>query len=299
MVTHTIIDTDPGTDDALALLMALRSSALAVEGITTVGGNAALRHTTANALRLLEAFGFPHIPVSRGSARPLRGRFHYGYSYHGPGGLTVPLPRPRTPVRPLPAHQFLLSKGYSFAGSLLVVALGPLTNVARALKADPRFAQMVGSLVVMGGALDGKGNTTPWAEFNFYNDPEAAQEVLSSGFAITLVGLEVCRRVYLSRDDLPRFWQGDPPARLMGRMLEGWFRLHPDRSRYELCDPLAMAIALDPSIAQTRERDVRVVVDGPERGRTVDQGVGRVRVVTDVDIPAFFRLFWGLMTVSA
>jgi inosine-uridine nucleoside N-ribohydrolase len=298
MPVYTVIDTDPGTDDALALLMALRSPAVSVEGVVTVGGNAALRHTTANALRLLEAFGHPQVPVARGAARPLGGRFHYAYAYHGPAGLTVRLPRPLTSPRPLPGYQFLLSKGYSFPGHLLVVALGPLTNVARALRADPRFARMVGRVVAMGGALDGQGNVTPVAEFNVYNDPEAAATVLAGGLPITLVGLEVCRRVYLTPDDLPRFRQGDGPVRLLGRMLEGWFRMHPSRERYELCDPLAMAIAIDPSLAATRPRAVKVITgDGPQRGQTVAEGSGDVQVVTEVDIPAFFRLFWGLLGV--
>ncbi|GBD10540.1 Pyrimidine-specific ribonucleoside hydrolase RihA [bacterium HR23] len=300
MPVYTVVDTDPGTDDALALLMAVRSPALSLEGVTTVGGNAAIRHTTANALALLEAFGAPAIPVARGASRPLKGRFHYAYHYHGPGGLTVRLPLPHTACRPLPAPQFLVSKAYSFAGSLLVVALGPLTNLARALRAEPRFAQMVGRLVVMGGALDGRGNTTPVAEFNIYNDPEAGAEVLSSGIPTTLVGLEVCRQVYLTREDLPRFQRGDSAVRLMGEMLAGWFRLHPQRERYELCDPLAMAIAIDPSIAQTASATVRVVTDeGSERGRTLLQGRGPVQVVTRVDTPAFFRLFWGLLGVHA
>lgn len=300
MAIYTVIDTDPGTDDALALLMALRSPVLSVEGVTTVGGNAALRHTTANALRLLEAFGFPYIPVARGSARPLKGCFHYAYHFHGPTGLTVRLPRPRGAPRSLPGYEFLISKGYSFAGNLLVVALGPLTNLARALQAEPRFAQMVGRLVVMGGAMDGQGNTTPFAEFNIYNDPEAAALVFSSGIPTTLVGLEVCRQVCLTRGDLPRFQRGDASARVMGRMLEGWFRLHPHRERYELCDPLAMAIAIDPSIAITQGMLVRVVTgDDPQRGRTVAAGTGPIQVVTQVDIPAFFRLFWGLLGVPA
>ncbi|MFN3974197.1 MAG: nucleoside hydrolase [Dehalococcoidia bacterium] len=298
MPLYTVIDTDPGTDDALALLMAVRSPALSVEGVTTVGGNAALRHTTANTLRLLEAFGHPHIPVARGSARPLNGSFHYAYHFHGPGGLTVRLPRPHTAPRSLPAPDFLVSKGYSFAGSLLVVALGPLTNLARTLRAEPRFAQMVGRLVVMGGALDERGNTTPFAEFNIYNDPEAAALVLSCGIPTTLVGLEVCRQVCLTRADIPRFQEGDAATRLMGRMLEGWFLLHPQRERYELCDPLAMAIAIDPSIATTQGMRVRVITDdGPQRGRTISEGAGPVQVVTRVDIPAFFRLFWGLLGV--
>ncbi|MCS7206488.1 MAG: nucleoside hydrolase [Dehalococcoidia bacterium] len=298
MPIPTVIDTDPGTDDALALFMALRSPALSVEGVTTVGGNASLRHTTANAVRLVNAFGVPAMPVAAGAARPLRGRFSYAYHFHGHNGLTISLPPSRRPICSLTASEFLVSKGYSFAGHLLIVALGPLTNLARALRAEKRFKEMVNKLVIMGGALDGQGNTTPYAEFNIYNDPEAAAAVLASGIPTTLVGLEVCRLVYLTRQDLPRFQDGDASARLLGRMLEEWFRLHPERERYELCDPLALAVALEPGIATLEGRTVQVITDdGPQRGRTVVHGPGPVQVVTRVDIPAFFHLFWQLMGI--
>ncbi|MBI4337907.1 MAG: nucleoside hydrolase [Chloroflexi bacterium] len=290
---RTLIDTDPGTDDALALLMALRSPELAVEGVTTVGGNAPVRQTTRNAIGLLEAFGCRDLPVAGGAARPLRGRYRYAYDFHGRGGLTVRLPRPVMGPRRLPAHLFLLSKAYAFAGELVVVCLGPLTNIARAIRAEPRFRQMVKELVVMGGAVQTPGNVTPYAEFNTYNDPEAAQAVMDCGVPVTLVGLDVCRQVLLTRADLPRLEVNDGATHLLGDMMANWFRLHPEKAAYDLCDPLAMAATIEPGVLVTETRHVRVVTEGSERGRTVAvDGRGHVRVATTVDVERFFSLFW-------
>ena len=120
-----VIDTDPGTDDALALMMALNSPDLEVQGLTTVGGNATLAHTTRNALRVLEYMGRSDIPVFRGASRPLRGSFRYGYYFHGPAGLTTRLPLPRSEPGPLPASEYIARVAESLAGELVVIALGP------------------------------------------------------------------------------------------------------------------------------------------------------------------------------
>lgn len=193
-----LIDTDPGTDDALALIMALNSRDLDVRGITTVGGNATLADTTRNALRLLEYLDAPdardpQLPVARGSARPLSGKFHYGYYFHGPAGLGVRLPAPLTRPHYLTAPEFISKLADDYGGELVVIALGPLTTIATALIQQPNLASSLKEIVVMGGAVEVPGNVTPRAEFNFYNDPRVADIVLSAGIPITLVPLDVCR----------------------------------------------------------------------------------------------------------
>ena len=200
-MTKVVIDTDPGTDDALALIMALNSPDLDVQGLTTIGGNASLAHTTRNALRLLEQLGRPEIPVYRGAARPLTGKFHYGYYYHGAGGLTVRLPRSASEPGPLRAPEYIASLAHTFSGELVLIALGPLTNIARALTSEPKLKEWVKEIVIMGGAVDVPGNASPFAEFNIYNDPVASSQVLASGIPITLVGLDVCNCVHVTRDE--------------------------------------------------------------------------------------------------
>ena len=295
-----VIDTDPGTDDALALMMALNSPELEIQGLTTVGGNATLRHTTANALRLVEYVGRPHMPVSQGSARPLKGRFNYGYQYHGSGGLNVRLPRPKGQPRPLRAPEYLISLGYSFPGELVLITLGPLTNVARAIQKEPQLKEWIKEIVVMGGAVGTPGNVTPYAEFNIYNDPRAAQKVVSSGIPILLVGLDVCNQVYLTAEEVASFQVRSHTARLARRIVSNWFRLHPQRERYLLFDPLAVAAAIQPTLLSSRQTSARVEVDDPERlGQTVvEREGGPIRVATEVDVEGFKDLFYRLLGLS-
>ena len=181
-----LIDTDPGNDDAIALLMALSpygSARLDVLGVTTVGGNAHLARTTRNALAILEHAGRGDVPLAKGASRPLSGTFPYGYYVHGPGGLTARLPMPRTVASGQGAVEFLrdrLMDGPEEGGTTLIT-LGPLTNVAKLQSLQPEAGSRISRVVLMGGAVGVPGNITPHAEFNFYSDPQAASRVLSSG----------------------------------------------------------------------------------------------------------------------
>src|SRR3972149_2916080 len=167
MTLPLLIDTDPGIDDALALLLALRSPECSVEAITTVAGNVPVERCTLNALRVLEAVG------------PRR------------------YPKPRVSLSPLDGPDLILDTIDRFPGELVVVAIGPLTNLALALQRDPRRMAQVRRVGVLGGAGGVPGNVTPVAEFNFYVDPEAAAQVLASGLPIELVPLDVTRNASL------------------------------------------------------------------------------------------------------
>ena len=285
-MTKVLIDTDPGTDDALALMMALGSPELDVVGVTTVGGNATLAHTTRNAIRLREYLGLPDLPVSKGAARPLKGKFHYGYYFHGPAGLTVRLPTPRSQPHTMRAPEFITHMASILRGQLKVVALSPLTNIARALDREPRLAGWLKEIVVMGGAVEVPGNVTPYAEFNVYNDPVAADIVFSSGVPVRLICLDVCTRTYFSRGDSPWFNGESSTARLGRKILGNWFRSHPDRQRYELCDPLAVVAAIHPRLLAYRPARVDVETSrGAEIGRTVaSYGKGPVKLSVGVDV---------------
>lgn len=298
--TPVLVDTDPGTDDAIALLMLLGSAqrlGIDVLGLTTVGGNAPLARTTRNTLALLEYSGYGHIPVARGSARPLKGSFPYAYYFHGPGGISVRLPAPGiTPVE-AGAVEFLRDNLLAGPDRVMLLALGPLTNLAKLLRRYPEAWERLGGLVVMGGAVDVPGNVTPYAEFNFFCDPLAADLVLSSGVEATLVDLSVCRQAAISRKELPPLLRGGTAARMAGRILSNWFGRNPDEETYELCDPLAMAVAMEPGIIGSRPAEVRVETQHQQRLGLCKVGGagGNVQVATGVDTRRFFEVFYSAL----
>ena len=280
-----LIDCDPGTDDALAIFAALNSPDLEVVGLTTVGGNASLADTTRNALSLLQVCGRGDIPVWRGAARPLTGEFTYAYEFHGAGGMGVPLPDAASSTKPGPAAGAIAAEALKRPGELTLIALGPLTNVATALAERPELAGELAQILVMGGALRAPGNVNAHAEFNIFNDPEAAAAVFESGAAVALVGLDVTTRVCIARDADPWSKQRSRTAVGARRILNSWFDSHPTFDRYDLHDPLTVAAAIDPSICAWRGGAVQMNVgDGPERGRTVFvEGAGPVRGALGVD----------------
>ena len=181
-----ILDVDPGIDDALAILLALRSPELQVEAITTVAGNLPLEVTTRNALKVVELAGRSDLTVARGAGKPLNGKLTLADFVHGEDGLGgAELPIPEKKVDPRPAAELIVDLVEANPGEITLVGVGPLTNLATVLNIAPRVVEKVNSIVLMGGAWSG-GNTTPAAEFNIYSDPEAAQIVLDSGSAITI-----------------------------------------------------------------------------------------------------------------
>jgi len=300
-ITKVIIDTDPGVDDAIAILMALAWDGLEVVGITTVGGNVPLARGTRNALALLEYAGRRSLPVARGAARPCRGHFGYSYAFHGAGGLSRRLPQPRTRPVDVGATEFLASKLIQNPGQITLVALGPLTNLALLLKRHPAALGQAAGLVVMGGAADGSGNVTPYAEFNFYSDPVAAHAVMSSRIPLTLVDLGAGRQATLTRESVEGLKARSPLGRLAEQLLTNWFRRDPNRERFEFYDPLALAAALAPGLITTHQMQLAVETEDAARlGQTREVAEGRwVAVVEKVDAPRFFELLndlfhWGL-----
>jgi inosine-uridine nucleoside N-ribohydrolase len=200
-MTRLLLDCDPGHDDAVALLFAARH--LDLVGITTVHGNSSLENTTRNALALLELAGID-VPVARGCAGPLVGHATYAPEIHGTSGLdgaTLPVPT-RRPVD-LHAVDFIIAQAERHKGELVVAVVGPQTNLALALRREPRLATWLREITVMGGSTTG-GNVTPAAEFNIHCDPEAAAAVFASGVPIRMVGLNVTRRTGFASHDVER-----------------------------------------------------------------------------------------------
>lgn len=319
---RVVLDVDPGIDDALAILLALRTPAIELAGITTVCGNVLVDQGTRNALAVLSAAGAEGIEVHRGADRPLLRRLTTATFFHGADGLgSTGLPASSVPARPPSAAEFLLeAAGYADA-PLTLVALGPLTNLALACQLDSQWARRLDRLIIMGGAVRVPGNVTPVAEANIYVDPEAAAIVLASGARITLVGLDVTMRAALSEGrfrsvrELARNAQ-DPVARLAAALLDYYVAMsvsigHPDVA---LHDPLALAVACWPELISTRRVRVEVECSGSlTRGQTVawlggtrerleDRGdyddavgvepvEGNIDVALEVDAERFLDLF--------
>ena len=278
MTRHLVIDSDPGIDDALAILLALRSSDARVEAVTTVAGNVAVDRATANARRIL-AVAAPDAPppLAAGAPAPLKRALVTAGHVHGQDGLgnlerfVEPDGRPRYPE---PAHaiemrsgpEVILDAADRWRADLTIVALGPLTNLALALQQDPRRLARAGRIVVMGGAIGVPGNVTSAAEFNFYVDPEAAAVVLDAGLPVELIPLDVTRRVVLAQaaltDRLRRC--SDLVARfILDFTLHGFaFGAEREGGGIVLHDPLAMAVALDPSLVTFEPACIEVECEG-------------------------------------
>ena len=208
---RVIIDTDPGTDDALSIFLALNSPELKVEALTPVAGNVPLSLTLPNALRLLEIAGRTDIPVAAGADRPLARRLITATYAHGQNGLGgIQFPEPTTKPVAETATQLIRRLVHASPQEIGIIAIGPLTNIATAFREDPELPRLIPNLTIMGGSLSG-GNISPAAEFNIYVDPEAAQIVFRSGVPLTMVGLDVTRRAMLREDDIQRMETSKKP----------------------------------------------------------------------------------------
>jgi purine nucleosidase len=186
-----IIDCDPGIDDALALVFAHGHPGLELAGVTTVAGNVGLAGTTSNALRVAEFIGMPDVPVAAGAAAPLLRSAIDARHVHGESGLGgAVLPAPSRPAAGQHAVDYLIEQAEAAPGEVTLIAVGPLTNIALAVRREPRLTRWVSDFVIMGGSA-GRGNVTPAAEFNIAADPEAAAIVFGAGWTVTMVGLDV------------------------------------------------------------------------------------------------------------
>ena len=198
--TKLLLDCDPGLDDALALLLAHSDPALELVAVTTVGGNVALDNTTRNALELREFLGFTDVPVASGASGPLVRETKNAAEVHGPGGIgDVILPAATLPLDERGAVDLIIETLREAPGEVHLVATGPMTNIALALRKEPRVAEWAASFVIMGGSFT-RGNTTPAAEFNIYADPEAAAEVFGAEWEVVMVGLDLTLQALVDDD---------------------------------------------------------------------------------------------------
>ncbi len=248
-----ILDTDPGLDDALALFLALASPEVQLEAITTVSGNVHVDLTTRNALALLELTGRTTIPVARGCDRPIVRQpiiADYVHGHNGLGGISLPEPQ----LRPVNQHavDLIIEKIMAAPREITLVPVGPLTNIAMALRKEPRIAEYVREVVIMGGALRVPGNVTPEAEFNIFADPHAAHMIFHAGWPIRLVTLDVTQKTLLERERVQELASnGNPITWLIQQMVENFlntFGLPRGITAFQMHDPLCLFAAFQPEI---------------------------------------------------
>ena len=303
-MTRILIDTDPGIDDAMAIHLAFAHPQLEVIGLTSVFGNVHVPVATRNALRLVE-MARASCPVAEGAAVPLVQPLRPpGYVVHGDDGFgTVPAAEPVGRADDRDAAQFIVDTVNAFPGKVTLCPIGPLTNIALALRLDPSIAGRVRSVTVMGGAVERAGNVTRWAEANIWNDPHAAAEVLAADWPVTLVGLDVTELVRCTPGDFAML-SGEAPVigGFLNEAVQFYFGWHRGKDGFAGCfmhDPTAVLAVVEPGLFDIRDVPVRVEVEGEEVGRTVadpQAGTRPVSVCLGVDAEAVRDRF---LTVTA
>lgn len=271
------LDCDTGIDDALALVYLLASPQAEVRGIGTVSGNVSAAVGARNTLDLLQLAGHAHIPVALGAHDPQAGAFHGGAPHvHGANGIgEVSLSTADAELASETAAEMLVRLAHEHPGTLRVLAIGPLTNIAEALRLDPELPRLVEEITIMGGAALAPGNITAVAEANIANDPEAAADVFAAGWNITLVPLDVTMSNVLEESHRQELLAaGHPVPQALGEMLGYYFRFYEGifgRACSAMHDPLAAALAVG-GVRAAVAPAVHVDVDttcGPGRGQTV------------------------------
>ncbi len=269
-----IIDTDPGIDDSMAIFFALNSPELEVIGLTTVFGNVHVDLATTNALRLLEIAGRTDIPVAKGAANSLVGDYSNPPTFiHGDDGQgNVHLPPPTTSPIDQSSAQFIVEQVMAAPGEITLVPIGPLTNIALAIRLEPRIVQNVKQVVLMGGNALVPGNSSPAAEANIHDDPEAADVVFGAGWPLTMVGLDVTTKASMTDQHLQRY------ARSTSPMAQHIARINPLYHEFSkrvngvsgllVHDSTAIAYLLMPDAFTTKQWAVRVETQGISRGKT-------------------------------
>jgi len=303
-VKKILIDTDPGIDDTMAILLALRSPELNVIGFTTVFGNGEVEITTKNALHLVELEGNQDIPVARGAGRPLvippRSK---GVHVHGADGLGgINLPPPGGVSLEIPAAQFIVNTIMESPGEITLVPIGPLTNIALAVRLEPRIVDNVKEVVIMGGSAFQGGNASPVAEANIHNDPHAAAIVFDAGWPLTMVGLDVTMKTIMTVAYLDKLFQaGNSATELIRQALPFYQKFH--HENYALNgdmhthDPSAIAFLIDPGLFQIERMPVFVELEGHCSGQTVPDRRNQegefklIDVCLDVDSEAVLDIF--------
>jgi purine nucleosidase len=275
---RVIIDTDPGTDDAMAIILALNSPEFKVEALTVVPGNVDARQGLENALKIVSLAGRCDVVVAGGAKHPLNQKLITAQFWHGKNGLAnVELPPSKCKADPRFGPDLIIETVHKYPHEITLIPVGPLTNIALAVSKDPSIAGLVKDIVIMGGSISG-GNVNGAAEANIFNDPEAAQIVFNAGWIVTMVGSDVGERTLITRKYLAELQSLHGPQSDFIAKIADFYLNRSEKSGYKgaaMYDPLAVGIALDPTLGTLKEMHVDVETKGEfTRGETVANRMG-------------------------
>lgn len=307
-MTHKmILDLDTGIDDALAIAYALGSPEVELIGITSEYGNVLTERSVVNSQQILHLLGHPEIPVYLGAGHSTTTNdfsvLPISAEIHGQDGVgEIHLTQPHADAASQSAVDFILAACQQYGADLSIVATGPMTNLALAIQKDLPTLQKVGQIVIMGGALTVCGNVSPYAEANISQDPEAADLLFKSGLPVTMVGLDVTLRTLFTKTDTQEWRElATDAAKAYADMVDYYIKAYEVTSPHlhgcALHDPLAVAVAIDPSLVTTFPLNLKTEVEGPSRGRTIgdnarlDDPKTRTAVCVQVDTPRFLNAF--------
>ena len=275
---RVIIDTDPGVDDAFAILLALNSPELKVEALTVVPGNVDGRQGLENALKIVSLAGRCDVMVAGGAQHPLNQKLITAQYWHGPNGLAgVELPASKCKADSRFGPDLIIELVHKYPHEITLIPVGPLTNIALAVSKDPSIVPLVKNIVIMGGSITG-GNVNGAAEANIYNDPEAASIVFNAGWMVTMIGSDVGERTLITRKYLADLQALHGPESDFIAKLADFYLTRSEKSGYQgaaMYDPLAVATVIDPTLVTLKDMHVDVETKGEfTRGETVANRMG-------------------------
>lgn len=299
MRTRVILDTDPGIDDALAILLLAASKEISLEAITVTHGNTSVDKCLANALRLKDFLGLQGVPVARGASEPLVKSLTVAEETHGDGGLGyAKLPDATSSPSPTNAIDTIIELVHKYPHEITILAIGPLTNIALAIHKDPSIIKLINRVVVMGGSVHYPGNMTPDSEYNVYCDPEAFDIVLRAGFDFTLVPLDVTYKCLFTKKHIEMLAGAKPEIiKFIDDSTRFYMEFHDEYQSIDGCainDPLAAAILIRPELVTLKEYFMTIELKGEfTRAKTsvdfynVYKKAPNAKVAMEVDVEAF------------
>ena len=275
---RVIIDTDPGIDDAMAILLALNSPELKVEALTVVAGNVEAWQGLENALKIVSLAGRCDVPVAAGAQHPLNQKLITAQFWHGKNGLAgIELPASRCKADSRFGSDLIIEMAHRYPHEITLIPVGPLTNIALAVSKDPSIVPLIQDIVIMGGSISG-GNVDGAAEANIYGDPEAASIVFNAGWIVTMIGSDVSERTLITRKELAQLETLHGPESSFIFKLADFYLTRSEKSGYSgaaMYDPLAVATVIDPTVVTLKQMHVDVETKGEfTRGETVANRMG-------------------------
>lgn len=264
---RVILDTDPGIDDALAILLLAASSEISLEAITVTHGNTTVDKCAKNALQIAELCNLINVPIARGASEPLVKSLSVAEETHGDGGLGYAvLPEPALKLSTLPAVELIINLVHKFPGEITLLCIGPMTNLALAILRDPSIVPLIKNVVSMGGTIHAPGNATPSSEYNVFCDPHAFDVVIRAGLKFTLVPLDVTYECLFQKRHMDRIQSKNPVIRkFIDDSTRFYMEFHDEYQSIEGCainDPLAAAILIKPDLVQYADYYVNVELKG-------------------------------------